>query len=143
MNRLPHLSAYVRAYEQTGGLQWARRWIHDLGDWSFDNPLPDKPQPWGPWALSLAISRLEGPLLESMDMAASPEISDLEFFVLLKTLTGHCDYMAGVLEQKDFGQRHTRARAARIIQRTSQRYPFLDRTGRWNDLAWQERIRRD
>ena len=142
LNRLPHLRAFGDVYFRTRLARFARRWIHDLGDWRFDNPAPAQPSECGPWYISQAGVRLKDCLVDNFQQFLdAPEINDQEFFVLFDTLLEHCDYIYQHLPAGP-GTKYDRHKAAVALQQAAEIFPEFKEASSWRERAWNSRLGR-
>jgi len=106
LNTLPHLDAFGKAYAISKKSKYASKYMHDLQDWMYDNPVPSSPTALpGPWYISLAATRLNGPLLDYVSLFAnSSDVSDVEFFYLINTIQKHKDYLKTCMKSDMFNE---------------------------------------
>jgi hypothetical protein len=124
LNTLSYLQVLGRAYFDTRNPQYARKLVHDLGDWSYDNPVPEKPSSYGPWYIRVAVARTETIMKTFCQLLDSPDVDDVEIFRLLYAIRIHCDYLEKCVIA-DIGTSEDKSKAVDTLNRIAVFFPEI------------------
>jgi hypothetical protein len=72
LNTLSYLQILGKACFETRNPKYARKLVHDLGDWSYDNPVPVKSVLYGPWHAKIAALRTKNVMDSFIDCLIPP-----------------------------------------------------------------------
>jgi hypothetical protein len=121
LNTLSYLQVLGKAYFDTRNPRYARKLIHDLGDWSYDNPVPEKPALYGPWYIKIAALRTENLIDSFCRLLDSCDIDDVEFFRVIHQIKIHRDYLKTCIDS-DISS-NDKKQAAEILKNIAVLFP--------------------
>ncbi|MEN6386901.1 MAG: BNR-4 repeat-containing protein [Phycisphaerales bacterium] len=128
LNTLSYLNVLGRAHFDTRNPRYARKLVHDIGDWSYDNPVPEKPSSYGPWYIRVAVARNETIMKTFCQLLDSPDVDDVEIFRLLYAIRIHCDYLEKCVID-DIGTSDDKRKASDALKRIAAFFPEFKNSG--------------